>query len=58
MTEAADDPRYRAIVGIENTTSNQLLQHPDDVEVPYKGDITINMCLESSFPDNSNKIRT
>jgi len=58
MTEAADDPRYRAIVGIENTTSNQLLQHPDDVEVPDKGDIPINMCLETSFPYTSNMTRT
>ena len=58
MTEAADDPRYRAIVGIENTTSNQLLQSPEDVEIPNKGNIPVSMCLETSFPYTSNMTRT
>ncbi|MFQ3321856.1 MAG: hypothetical protein ACI9O1_000956 [Candidatus Thalassarchaeaceae archaeon] len=58
MAEAADDPRYRAIVGIENTTSNQLLQSPEDVEIPNKGNIPVSMCLETSFPYTSNMTRT
>ncbi|MBT6873745.1 MAG: hypothetical protein HN772_05970 [Euryarchaeota archaeon] len=58
MTEVADDPRYRAIVGIENTTSNQLLQSPEDVEIPNKGNIPVSMCLETSFPYTSNMTRT
>ena len=50
MIEIADDPRYRAIVGIENTTTNQWLESPDDIVVPSKGDIPIGFCLEDSFP--------
>lgn len=50
MVEMADDPRYRAIVGIENTTSTQWLEPPDDVAVPSKGDIPIGLCLDPTFP--------
>ncbi len=50
MAEIADDPRYRAIVGIENTTSNQWLADPDRVSVPSKGEIPIGFCLEDTFP--------
>ena len=50
MAEIADDPRYRAIVGIENTTANQWLASPDEVTVPSKGDIPIGLCLEATFP--------
>ena len=50
MIEIADDPRYRAIVGIENTTSTQWLAEPSNVTVPSNGDIPISMCLDKSFP--------
>ena len=50
MVEIADDPRYRAIVGIENTTANQWLEAPVDVTVPSRGDIPIGMCLDKAFP--------
>ncbi|MDG1535732.1 MAG: M14 family zinc carboxypeptidase [Candidatus Thalassarchaeaceae archaeon] len=50
MIEIADDPRYRAIVGIENTTSTQWLEEPSNVTVPSNGDIPISMCLDKSFP--------
>ena len=50
MIEIADDPRYRAIVGIENTTSTQWLAEPSNVTVPSNGDIPISMCLDKAFP--------
>jgi len=50
MIEIADDPRYRAIVGIENTTLTQWLQEPSNVTVPSRGDIPISMCLDKEFP--------
>ena len=50
MIEIADDPRYRAIVGIENTTSTQWLEEPSNVTVPSNGDIPISMCLDKAFP--------
>ena len=50
MVEIADDPRYRAVVGIENTTSNQWIDGPDEVSVPGKGDIPVGMCLDQTFP--------
>ncbi len=50
MVEMADDPQYRAIVGIENTTSTQWLEAPTDVDVPSKGDIPIGLCLDPMFP--------
>ena len=34
MIEIADDPRYRAVAGIENTTASQWLSPPDQVSVP------------------------
>ena len=49
MVEMADDPRYRAIVGLENTTVSQWLQEPSEVEVG-NGDIPISLCLDESFP--------
>ena len=49
MIEMADDPRYRAIVGIENTTTRQWLQMPDTVEL-VKGDLPISICLDKAFP--------
>ena len=58
MTEIADDPRYRAIVGIENTTSNQVLQSPEDIVIPNSGDIPVNMCLDPTFPFTSNMTST
>ena len=50
MVEMADDPRYRAIVGIQNTTATQHLQQPADVRVPTSGDIPIGLCLDPTFP--------
>ena len=50
MVEMADDPRYRAIVGIQNTTATQHLQQPADVQVPTSGDIPIGLCLDPTFP--------
>ena len=50
MVEMADDPMYRAIVGIENTTSTQWLETPADVEVPSDGEIPIGLCLDPAFP--------
>ena len=50
MVEIADDPRYRAIVGIENTTSNQWIDPPTEVSVPSKGEIPIGICLDQNFP--------
>ena len=50
MVEMADDPRYRAIVGIQNTTATQHLQQPSDVQVPSSGDIPIGLCLDPTFP--------
>ena len=58
MTEIADDPRYRAIVGIENTTSNQVLQSPENIVIPNSGDIPVNMCLDPTFPFASNMTST
>ena len=50
MVEMADDPQYRAIVGIQNTTATQWLQEPLDVDVPSKGDIPFGLCLDPTFP--------
>ncbi|MEE3277464.1 MAG: M14 family zinc carboxypeptidase, partial [Candidatus Thermoplasmatota archaeon] len=58
MTEIADDPRYRAIVGIENTTARQWLADPANVTVPSKGDIPIGMCLDKAFPFTPDVNRT
>ena len=54
MAEIADDPRYRAIVGIENTTARQWLSDPGNVTVPSKGDIPIDFCLDVTFPYSTN----
>ena len=58
MIEMADDPRYRAIVGIENTTVSQWLASPTEVLVPSKGEIPIDFCLDSTFPYTTNMTRT
>nr|MCS5529661.1 M14 family zinc carboxypeptidase [Candidatus Poseidoniales archaeon] len=58
MTEIADDPRYRAIVGIENTTARQWLADPANVTVPSNGDIPIGMCLDKAFPFTPDVNRT
>ena len=50
MLEIADDPRYRAIVGIENTTNSQYLEAPEDVTIPSSGEIPIGLCLDQTFP--------
>ena len=50
MVEIADDPRYRAIVGIENTTTSQYLESPDEVNIPSSGEIPIGLCLDETFP--------
>lgn len=54
MIEIADDPRYRAVVGIENTTASQWLSPPDQVSVPSKGEIPVDFCLDSTFPYTTN----
>ncbi|MDP6703093.1 MAG: M14 family zinc carboxypeptidase [Candidatus Thalassarchaeaceae archaeon] len=54
MTEIADDPRYRAIVGIENTTARQWLADPGNVTIPDSGDIPIGFCLDVTFPYSTN----
>jgi len=58
MVEMADDPKYRAIVGIENTTHSQWLVPPDEIDVPTKGDIPIGFCLDTTFPYTTNLTRT
>jgi len=58
MIEIADDPRYRAIVGIENTTSTQWIDTPSEVSVPTRGEIPIGMCLDSAFPFTPDVNRT
>ncbi len=58
MIEMADDPRYRAIVGIENTTGSQWLAPPVDVSVPKNGDIPIDFCLDVTFPYTTNMTYT
>ena len=58
MIEIADDPRYRAIVGIENTTSSQWLASPDEIHVPKNGDIPIGLCLDTTFPFTTDINRT
>ena len=58
MIEIADDPRYRAVVGIENTTASQWLSSPSDVAVPSKGPIPIDFCLDSTFPYTTNMTYT
>ena len=58
MVEIADDPRYRAIVGIENTTGTQWLEEPKNVTVPAEGDIPIGMCLDKAFPFTPDVNRT
>jgi len=58
MSEIADDPRYRAIVGIENTTTRQWLADPANVTVPENGDIPIELCLDVAFPYTTQIERT
>jgi len=58
MIEMADDPRYRAIVGIENTTGSQWLAPPVDVSIPKKGEIPIDFCLDVTFPYTTNMTYT
>ena len=58
MIEIADDPRYRAIVGIENTTSSQWLASPDEILVPKNGEIPIGLCLDTTFPFTTDINRT
>jgi len=50
MVEMADDPQYRAVVGIQNTTATQWLEEPINVDVPSKGDIPVGLCLDQMFP--------
>ena len=58
MVEIADDPRYRAIVGIENTTGTQWIETPSDLVVPPRGEIPIGLCIEQTFPFTSDINRT
>ena len=58
MVEMADDPQYRAIVGIQNTTATQWLEEPTDVDVPSKGDIPVGLCLDPLFPFTPDVERT
>tara|TARA_Y100001970_G_scaffold121994_1_gene151237 strand:- start:3830 stop:5926 length:2097 start_codon:yes stop_codon:yes gene_type:complete len=58
MLEIADDPRYRAVVGIQNTTGTQWVDSPDEVMVPSRGEIPVGLCLEESFPFTSDINRT
>ena len=58
MVEMADDPQYRAILGIQNTTATQWLQEPMDVEVPSKGDIPVGLCLDPMFPFSPDMARS
>lgn len=49
MTEIADNPRERADLAISDIT-NQSLQTPNEVNIPAKGEIPIDMCIDKSFP--------
>ena len=57
MVEMADDPRYRAIVGIENTTNSQYLEEPEDVTIPSSGEIPIGSLSRSNIPFHSINIK-
>ena len=49
MTEIADNPRERADLAMSDIT-NQSLQTPNEVNIPAKGEIPIDMCIDKSFP--------
>lgn len=49
MTEIADNPRERADLAMSDIT-NQSLQTPNEVKIPAKGEIPIDMCIDKSFP--------
>jgi hypothetical protein len=49
MTEVADNPRERADLAMSDIT-NQSLQTPNEVNIPAKGEIPIDMCIDKSFP--------
>ena len=50
MVEMADDPRFRAVHGLENMSARHWIQNPSEVNVPEKGDIHIDLCLDPYFP--------
>ncbi len=49
MIKIADNPRERADLEIANVVKNQVLQEPNEVEVPTSGSIPVEMCLDNSF---------
>ncbi|MDE0558114.1 MAG: M14 family zinc carboxypeptidase [Candidatus Poseidoniaceae archaeon] len=49
MAEVADNPRERADLAMSDIT-NQSLQTPNEVNIPAKGKIPIDMCIDKSFP--------
>ena len=55
MIEIADDPRFRAVHGIENMSARHWLQTPSEVDIPSKGDINFDLCLDQYFPSLSIK---
>lgn len=55
MIEIADDPRFRAVHGIENMSARHWLQTPSEVDIPSKGDINFDLCLDQYFPFSINK---
>ena len=55
MIEIADDPRFRAVHGIENMSARYWLQTPSEVDIPSKGDINFDLCLDQYFPFSINK---
>tara|TARA_B100000925_G_scaffold276452_1_gene243613 strand:- start:957 stop:3053 length:2097 start_codon:yes stop_codon:yes gene_type:complete len=58
MVEIADDPRFRAVHGIENMSARHWIQTPSEVNVPEKGDIHIDLCLDPYFPFSTQEDRS
>ena len=55
MVEIADDPRFRAVHGLENMSARHWLQSPSEVEIPTSGDIEFELCLDQYFPFSINQ---
>ena len=58
MVEIADDPRFRAVHGLENMSARHWIQTPSEVSIPEKGDIQIDLCLDPYFPFSTQEDRS
>ena len=49
MAKIADNPRERADLAMANVVRNQILESPEQLNIPASGTVPVAMCLDNSF---------